>query len=795
MEGLSLQIADKWAVLDEGVSISVEENSPIWGEGNSFSFPFELDVESNRHIIGNSDQLTGESVYKVLDGQPAVLYVMGVPLYYGKISLDDEVEIADGRVEVTLISGNLTFDEMIDGMNCQDVPLKDEIVVGEIMSKFKYYLKEKSTDELSERKVVTSEVSDSLMVMEVDGVSTINVSAPYPQKPYCNTRICYPIPQKPENTANSQIKFKEGSDPFEKHKKGKYLVLDAERPYSGMCFYVLYFLEQLFSYLKIDFDMSVLRNMDDMCRLAFYSTKCLFDTSDEYLYDTLDYVNNTAGASWWIAKGVEHRIDYPIFAFTLFKGAKAFDQMILHLYKKRCVATSKNFPNVDVSKVIQAIETGFGVRFLFSRNYDACKVFFIKDILMQEDTPRNIFAEVISQYKIENSIDTLCLKYNGEEDNTSFSYLDWKDPVMITDYKDLQSKVNMYNKSLYVDSNTGNAYRVKIDEDATSEDETYPALFEVGEFNEVIYGNNTSEDKTETIEIGFTPIILNDVNAKQMRDITNGRSNTQTSESENNNYQELAVLLDVEMKYPEVTPWKKVGALVRLDNREEVEVEVGHAYYTLQYFDETSTDQSIEKLREKNKKRREEGNGWIPFIVPLGYENISPISSIDTGLTLGIMRGPGNESGVEEYDENYDGEGNSKYTQTVANYAFTSDTCDNYGSEYDYNGKEDGGVGGDGRFSLKLKAEKPVGDNGSYQKLPSKYAKRGLFDKFYAEYSYFVVNRKIVRLTLRMELADLASIDWTKRYKIGDYVGFVNKYNYTVDNTGMSDVTLEMYYL
>ena len=73
--------------------------------------------------------------------------------------------------------------------------------------------------------------------------------------------------------------------------------------------------------------------------------------------------------------------------------------------------------------------------------------------------------------------------------------------------------------------------------------------------------------------------------------------------------------------------------------------------------------------------------------------------------------------------------------------------------------------------------------------------KRGLFDKFHAEYAYFVINRKIVRLTLRMELADLASIDWTKRYKIGDYVGFVNKYSYTVDNTGMSDVTLEMYYL
>ena len=107
----------------------------------------------------------------------------------------------------------------------------------------------------------------------------------------------------------------------------------------------------------------------------------------------------------------------------------------------------------------------------------------------------------------------------------------------------------------------------------------------------------------------------------------------------------------------------------------------------------------------------------------------------------------------------------------------------------------DGGVDPKERISLKPRAEKPNPEGGFYPVTESYAQKRGLFDKFYAEYAYFVVNRKIVRMTCRMEMADLLNIDWTKRYKIGEYVGFINKYSYSVSSSGISDVELEMYYI
>ena len=106
----------------------------------------------------------------------------------------------------------------------------------------------------------------------------------------------------------------------------------------------------------------------------------------------------------------------------------------------------------------------------------------------------------------------------------------------------------------------------------------------------------------------------------------------------------------------------------------------------------------------------------------------------------------------------------------------------------------------EGSISLKIRAEKPnpnamEGDVPFYPISESYAQRRGLFDKFYSEYAYFVVNRKIVRMKCRMEMADLLNIDWTKRYRIGEYVGFINKYSYSVSASGISDVELEMYYL
>ena len=127
--------------------------------------------------------------------------------------------------------------------------------------------------------------------------------------------------------------------------------------------------------------------------------------------------------------------------------------------------------------------------------------------------------------------------------------------------------------------------------------------------------------------------------------------------------------------------------------------------------------------------------------------------------------------------------------QTVANYAFTADSCDNFGRFFDYNGTEEGGVDQSGRFSLKLVAEKegyPIGDN---------YRNRGLVSKFLSEYLYFMAHKKTVMLTVKMSITQIINIDFLKRYRIGNYVGFINKVSYSLTPNGIEDITIELYTL
>ena len=778
MTGLALQIDGKWAVLDEDVSVSIEDNSPVWGDGNSFSLPFSLSVEANRHILGNSDQITGQSVYEVLDGKRAVLYTLGIPVYYGKIKMDDEVEIADGYVDVTLVSGNLTFDEMIDGMNCQDVELKDEIIVGKGCSSFQGLNTES-------REVKTFNFPAEMMSMRVGSDSKVNVTNAYPTAKYCNTRIAYQLPEKPTTTNKASEANRERENKYLEEltiKRGAiadYLVLDADRPLSGLCFFVLYFLDCLFSKLGIDFDSSSLSKVEDMNRLAFFSTKCLCTLKkDGYcgtMWDVTDYVPS-----------------FYAYGESFYHNRKYWHSLY--------IANSKNFPNVEVSEVINAMERGFGIRFVHDVRSNEANAIYLKDVLNDQSVTPIKNVEIFESYKIENDIKGFKLSYSGDEKNTSFNYDEWENINNIDDYHTIKKEVTGDNKTLYIDKKTGNAYRIKVDEEAKTEQELNPTLVEVAEFIPVEYGDCSIEEKIERIEIPFTPIIQNDV--------YNGEGQEQT----------FATFLNLDMQYPSYVPLTQfdvqTGTLVG-------ETSFGYSYFSAQRSDAGQDTWTTLNIGSQPIKR---------------IENNS-LFDYEAGLTLGIMRGPGRNAGIEDYEQNYDGENNYKYVAVGQDYAFHSDTLDNYGRLFDYNGTESGGVDTEGRFSLKLKAEKPVLDK--YKELGTTYEeyyaankewglsdedinsawntlvadteyykkygyypisetyaqKRGLFDKFYTEYAYFVVNRKIVKMVCRMEMADVLNIDWTKRYKIGDYTGFINKYSYTVDSTGMSDVTLEMYYI
>lgn len=120
----------------------------------------------------------------------------------------------------------------------------------------------------------------------------------------------------------------------------------------------------------------------------------------------------------------------------------------------------------------------------------------------------------------------------------------------------------------------------------------------------------------------------------------------------------------------------------------------------------------------------------------------------------------------------------------------------------------DNGVGSRyGRFSLKLRAEKlnpyfdPKQAESSYNRryLPitnENLRGRGLADQFYKEYSYWVRNARIVNLPVRMELAQLLTIDDTVRATVGDVTGFINEMEYDISmETGLGDINIEMMYI
>lgn len=789
MDTISLQIDGKYAFLEPDVSISIEEQSPVWGEGNSFSFPFELDVEANRHIIGNADQLTGGSIYQALEGKSAVIYAMGIPIFYGKVSLDDEVDTDEGHIEITVVSSRMSFDEMIEGMNCQDVELSEEIILGE---KWSTYNVNVEYDFMANEKV-KGYMPGNFMRMRNNGVSTYNVSDPYPTAKYCNVRICYPLPEEladeekgPEkeleniviNVDNLYLQKGYKSN-IETLFSGKYVVLDADRALSAPCFYVMYFLECLFGKLSIQFNSGRVAYEEDLNRLAFFSTACKFTvratgkTENFEIKDDVYTINQLVKGSW----------TYPAFYFKYVPNAY-YSKMSGWFDIVQCIASSENFPKEDCSTIIESMESAFGIRFLFDKKMSQVTPVFVRDIL-RNISVKEIHAIVTESHKRENSVQGFVLKYSGNEEDTAYNYTDYSNCKEIEGYNKLQLNVTTFDKTCYIDPRNMNAYRIKNDSEATDVETQNPALFEVGMFNQVEYGDCTNEDRIEEITIPFSPIVMNDVEAPVRLDKLNDDQKNGLLDDNRNNEQEFAALLDVTMRYPspakEQVTSRRMQALGRV-----VDYKFVWTYLDVQGFD------------EKVAKQAYSGNYWTTFGAPmlLKYlDNDSPIQTFDAGLTLGIMRGPGNTAGIQDYDENYDGEGNSKYVTVPSNYAFHSDSVDNYGRVFDYNGTNDDGVSD--HFSLKLRAEKPVldSDGNPLQCSIPEAQRRGLFDRFYTEYAYFVTHRKIAVLSLRMELADLVNIDWTVRYRFGDYVGFVNKVNYTVSADGVSDVTVEMFYL
>ena len=137
MEQLALEVFDldgqgsQYAYLEPDASITITDTSEIFDSGDIWTHNFQLNIPANAHLFGTSGELHGSRLHEQINKRRARLWVMGLPLYYGYLRLDDEVDVdEDGNVDVSFESGQKTFKDMIEGAKANQVPLMNDLLIG-----------------------------------------------------------------------------------------------------------------------------------------------------------------------------------------------------------------------------------------------------------------------------------------------------------------------------------------------------------------------------------------------------------------------------------------------------------------------------------------------------------------------------------------------------------------------------------------------------------------------------------------------------------------------------------------
>lgn len=682
MDGLALKIFwtdesniqhQEWAVLPQDIKISIERNSPIFNQSGTFSYPFAIPYEDNRHIFGELRLPESERKIDELN-YTYELYCQGIFLFMGDVSID-EGTITDS-ITLQLRSGDNSFLNKITDLNCRNVKQAENVSVG------KNYF---------DRSGVRGYWKT---------ISYPNVEKAYPDANYCNVKMVANPYTVEYNDDTSELVVP---------------IIEPDSVDSGICFYVMYLLECIFTMFNIPIEQNDMFDYEDFKRLAFFTTK------------------------------------------------RKTQSVTIDLDNKNMIALSDNFPDINVTTVLDSLKNAFGIIIVNDEFSTKAKVRLIKDILLNYEVG-NLSAKIISVGKINKRGKNIIVKYDGDEDDTAFNYNDYENVILISSYNEIVAKIKDNTLAdddihCYIDQKTGNAYRVKVD----SETNDNAAIFEVGQFSpyeSVKYKDTT--DEPEEILISFTPIIVNDITDNEVR--------------KQNNYKiENAIYLDIDMK-AEAISVTSTGSVVR----------------------RPSSSGSSSGGRTSASTR---SNATVPVTRADDYYNdrkpikraktiyTLDLSSYDAGFTLGIMRGPGSDETIDDTIDDYVNEiGGNSFITLAGNAAFTSDSIDVFGRDYDYNGAAQGAGGDplDKRISLKLKATKP-----GYS--ASAYPNRGLVDQFLKEYIYFLQNRREVSVVADISLDDIIGIEWDKKYYLGEYFGFINKLSFDLDMNGISYTEVEQY--
>lgn len=812
-----------------------------------------------------------------------------------------------------------------------------------------------------------------------------NVQTPYDAgHPFCNINICYPF--KALNEDNEEVAGR-GYTVRYAHNKPTVDGGDNQTRFNNSPnFYLLYFIDRLFKDMKIHIEENQALAVEDLRRVFLLNYGCYYEeiendqdyfNSDEHTTPSDKFerygqfymkIAANGGEGEYLLKdwkdggkpiskdeiigkvllrdvnieiegenvlsigSIEGRVlkatnkyqDHTSRGFESYIDTDIDEALVGYYSSYLAYATGDNYPNVEISEIISAMKSMFGIRLLFNNDYSTVRIVLLRNIFRNKDV-QEISCDIIEpDVKQENSIRGFRMTYGKGTDDTTFFYkgfndlfpraaATWKDTTdehdysqwkLDADYNEIKQSVSAMNRTCYVTPITGNAFIIKVDED---EDVLFPTLFEAAGFMDAEDGDCTGEKETiEEVQVGAAPVIMNEIGATYASLF--GGDLKAPSPTDYEQAQKIATFARTTMQSADVTldVYNIARAFLGMTIPTEI---IGHITGKLDVY-------MSEGFQLRMLDNYSISNGGTPF------------DEYDPGLCFGVMRSSGEDASVKYFEDPDDKEENVAWEIEPGSGAVSHpDTCDNYGKEWDYSGSMtitpadaptklselfpnsdapfydsakgyitdttwfyakdntgqrrvvlvasaysiagrtvtssgdlrhwtgltleeiqaislagrhmiievdssqergntlvqlcklaygggtepmiiDDGVGTRfGRFSLKLRSEKmnpnfdPTSVESSYNRRYLPITKenlrgRGLCDQFYKEYSYWVRNARIANRTVRMTLAQLLSIDKTKRVAVGDIMGFIKKMQFEVNNkTGLGLVKMEILYI
>ncbi len=899
---LELKIDGQWQALKPDQKLSIEEPSPLWNDTPMFSQPFTLPFRSNRALLGNADDPNSDLRAPDFDRKQALIYAEGIP-FRSAVTQVQEGEVMADELAINLDASTRSFDDLIGDLKCQDIPLKDRIQVGEkignvhVEVKYDYRVtvdykgKKSKTEYTYTGDTASADFEPSVTAFSYPGIcqvtgtkqvalkktekvyhtgekvnvpkelndyknsTFINVTDAYGENSdhwgeggakYCNARVCYLHKGLNEDgtTSDDVIDLKDynqqGGDQYES--VYPYWVLDADRPASGICFYVLYFLDCLFAYLDVEFDKSALLDVEDLKHLCFFTTHVRYDVEEVAGYPvltTFDEVN-----AWLESRGCDGRLkmDDPepksIQEFrydvnhsgniqTVKVGVDKVESIETEVLSMqitkfnakimKMIANSDNFPDESVKTILDSLEASFGIRFDYDYERHKVTAYLLRDVLRSQEEPIAFNGKVRRMEKVAEKITGFRMKYSAESTpkeqeqyirrqkrdyDTDFDYREYPEGRVILDktYEEIATTTGANNTNVYVDLTTGDAFRFKVNKE-TGKD---PRLFEVGQFKGVEVGDCSVEaEEDDTIReyvSDFQPMSFNDVNAynriyatsKKQVDITKDGNVYSLSNFKSGGQPMLVAYVDEDMEH-EFVEQKINNPLSSM----LVDIYCSEVLKGIESYDPSNTD-----------------------------EGESPLQTYDWGLSVAMMRGGGTDMEIQRYDPGYDGFQNDKWRTVAGEYALTTDTMDAMGNVFDYNGTHEG-IGEGERFSLKITGYRPFrykyvdgklristnpkewGDpswlvpcdsdvEDQQHRIQEKIRSRGLYDSFMSELAHFLLNRKLYKVYVDCTVAELMDFPnhWKRRWRLGDKVGYINKVSYELSvEEALTEAVIEFYAL